>query len=330
MATRVADLARTYYLAQQATSVTTAKAVATAWSQVDPLALDESWAAIGPRLAVAVGAGQLRAAALAPAYLGAVLEADEVAPAARVAVSPAAFVGYTSAGLPLERALGSAPVRVKQALLGGLRLEEAMARGMYVAGLIARSEVADAGRSAMGVAMDIEAQVIGYERHVNLPACGRCIVLAGRLYSKSAGFPRHPRCDCTHTPVTRAQHFGENLDQTPERLTGRMSRAEQDRAFGKDAAEAIRQGGDISQVVNARSGMSSVGDLYTRSGTTRRASFGKAAAERSGTVRTAGTTNRRAPRVAREPRLSPAGLRRIAAGDEQLYLELLKRNAYVA
>jgi hypothetical protein len=47
-----------------------------------------------------------------------------------------------------------------------------------------------------------EQEVAGYERTVVLAACGRCILLAERLYRYSTGFLRHPRCDCQMKPVT--------------------------------------------------------------------------------------------------------------------------------
>lgn len=50
-----------------------------------------------------------------------------------------------------------------------------------------------------------------------------------------------------------------------------MSPAEQDKAFGKAGAQAIRDGADIGQVVNARRGMYSAGGVdYTRESTTKR------------------------------------------------------------
>ncbi|MFJ7212656.1 hypothetical protein [Amycolatopsis sp. NPDC098790] len=46
-----------------------------------------------------------------------------------------------------------------------------------------------------------------------------CIILVGRPYRYSQGFRRHPRCDCTMTPVTREHWRETNLDTTRARYS---------------------------------------------------------------------------------------------------------------
>lgn len=91
-------------------------------------------------------------------------------------------------------------------------------------------------------------------RAVNLPCCGRCAILAGRVYRWDANFLRHPQCDCYAIPVA------ENTSHSPATnmndLFDQMTPAEQDAAFTIAGAEAIRAGADPVQVVNARRGMS--------------------------------------------------------------------------
>ncbi len=56
-----------------------------------------------------------------------------------------------------------------------------------------------------------------------------------------------------------------------------MSQAEQDKVFGRAGAQAIRDGADMGQVVNARRGMYTAGRLRvaaTREGTTVRGLYG--------------------------------------------------------
>jgi hypothetical protein len=104
-------------------------------------------------------------------------------------------------------------------------------------------------------------------------------------------------CDCVHLPTTliaRNQHRGSvpSDDFSPTTRPGAggrgfldpnayfngLSRAEQDRVFTAAGARAIREGGDMSQIVNARRGMYTTTTYgrtlrATREGTTTRGFF---------------------------------------------------------
>lgn len=110
-----------------------------------------------------------------------------------------------------------------------------------------------------------------------------------------------------------------------------LSHAEQDSLFTKSGAEAIRQGADLSQVVNAHDGITTVTSFgrqveATTTGTTTRGLAGQRLAAERGTVRDA--SNRRA--VA--PRLMPDEIFQLAESGgwtrDQL-LEQLRRFAYI-
>jgi hypothetical protein len=123
-----------------------------------------------------------------------------------------------------------------------------------------------------------ERTTLGWIRVLDPPSCGRCAVLAGRFYKWSDGFLRHPNCDCKHMPVTVAA--SEGLTVNPYEYFESLSEADQDDLFGKGNAEAIRNGADINQVVNAtarKNGMYTAdnGRRYTREGTTRRGFYGR-------------------------------------------------------
>lgn len=76
-------------------------------------------------------------------------------------------------------------------------------------------------------------------------------------------------CDCFHVPG-RVATVGD-LRTDPAAYFRSLSREEQDRIFTNAGAQAIRDGADIGQVVNARRGMYVVGGRrYTRESTTRR------------------------------------------------------------
>lgn len=257
----------------------TARSVAEQWRQVDPEAASVSWGARLAGVAATVTTAQIAAAALANGTL--------VAGIVTTRVNAAAFGGSASDGRPLASLLFQPAIALMAAMSAGALPAAALATGAAVLDMIVRTQVADANRAATGVAVTATPTLIGYERVVHLPACGRCIILAGKVYRWSQGFLRHPRCDCTMRPVTREQYRTANLDNHPRALFERMSREQQDKKLGKAGAQAIRDGADLSQVVNARSGMATavVGGRRvqtTTSGATRRGLAGQRLGARRG------------------------------------------------
>ena len=112
---------------------------------------------------------------------------------------------------------------------------------------------------------------VGYVRMLEPPSCSRCVILAGRFYRWNQGFLRHPRCDCKHIPTMvtdQAEAFAKGLIDDPYEVFTRMSEAEQNRVFTNAGAQAIRDGADMSQVVNARRGMKYRG-AFTSEGTSK-------------------------------------------------------------
>lgn len=118
---------------------------------------------------------------------------------------------------------------------------------------------------------------LGYIRVLNPPSCGRCTVLAGKWYRWNAGFLRHPACDCKSMPA--AEPDAPDFLTDPKAYFDSLSTGDQDDLFGKANAEAIRDGADISRVVNAHSKGSVFtaddGHRYTRTGTGRRKKRGQ-------------------------------------------------------
>ena len=99
-----------------------------------------------------------------------------------------------------------------------------------------------------------------------------------------------------------------------------MSEAEQDRAFTKAGAEAVRVGADPVQVVNARRGMSTAADgrLVTSEG---------ASVSRRGSVRGVAGRAMRAAGVS-GPRLMPESIIRIADTPAER-VRILKAYGYI-
>lgn len=126
---------------------------------------------------------------------------------------------------------------------------------------LASSLVQDAGRAAQGVDVATRPSV-RFVRHLNLPSCSRCAVLAGRVYRYSEGFLRHPNCDCVMIPTTVA---APDLTYDPEQL----ARDGLVHGLSKADLQALGDGADFNQVVNVRlrrAGLSDAGEVLDRAG----------------------------------------------------------------
>lgn len=288
-------------------SAQTAKATSRLWADIDPHNLAADWRRKLPRVTALVSAGQLAAAREADPFLSRVLEGVP----AEGLVLPDSVAGVSSDGRSLVDLLMYPVWAAISATTRGLTLTAALATGRALLDLLVRTMVADAGRAADLIAMIVRPAVTSYIRVVELPACSRCIVLAGREYGISTEFKRHPRCDCTMEPVTKNYRPEPT---SPLAVFNQMSHTEQRRRFGPKALEAIDAGADIAQIVNARRGM----------GTATR--YGKQVA-----VTTEGTTKRGLAhaRLGRtKDRLMPAEIMRIADTREDA-IRLLRKYGYI-
>jgi hypothetical protein len=273
------EIAQTYYLRQAGLGRRVADRVQALWWSLDRSDLTGSWdAAAGPAIVQTVTAGQLAAAAPADAYVRAVTAADGADPDPAGAVRIAAWAGHAADGRALDSLLYEPVVTTKRGIAAGLSTDDAMLSGLHQLLTMATTEVADAGRSSAGVSITANRITTGYVRVLSPPSCARCVVLAGKEYAWNQGFQRHPRCDCVHLPVTRHRRGRPTTD--PDHYFHSLSRAEQDRVFTTAGARAIRDGADITAVVNARRGISTVGswvegDITHRGRIAERAKLGK-------------------------------------------------------
>lgn len=249
-------IARDHAATRRRVAAAATAAALKAWGHLDGADLSASWIQTAPAIQSAVAIGQLAAAGSAGSYIGAVLDAEGETPTG-APTNPRAFVGSSADGRSLDTLLRLPLAAAYQRLSDGARPAEALRIGGDLLALMTSTEVADAGRGADSVAMAAEPKVAGYIRVITGAACGRCAILAGRWYRWNAGFARHPNCHCQQVPATgREQSAGHLTD--PHSYFDSLSRAEQDRAFTVAGARAIRDGGDINQVVNARRGIKSV------------------------------------------------------------------------
>lgn len=169
-------------------------------------------------------------------------------------VPPSAFAGVASDGRDLSTLLDYPVFQAAGLLAGGL--DERAAAGVALRHLerIVVTQIQDASRVSVGVAMVNDRRIAGYVRQVTAPCCSRCAVLAGRWYRYNAGFARHPQCDCVNVPAAEVI-----MPQSPRALYESMTLAQR-RVAGWSEADilAINDGADIAQVTNARRDLRSV------------------------------------------------------------------------
>ncbi len=233
-------------------------------------------------------------------------------------IDPVRFAGIASDGRDLDTLLDQAMWRTWTAREDGKSDAQARTEGEYALRRIVFQQITDAGREADQVVIVgtdlveradpeiIENYIpavpiaprrltraereqllkerkrasptpLGWIRMLTPPSCGRCAILAGRWYGWNDGFQRHDNCDCRHIPAPESAAGDLTVD--PQVYFDSLSPEEQDYYFGVANAEAIRNGADMSQVINAsgRKGATYTvdGSQYTREGTTRQGFYGR-------------------------------------------------------
>lgn len=281
----------------------------------------------GARILDAVVEGQVTVAEGAQAYVAAAMAAQGGTAVPEALLVAEGFAGAAPDGGPLETLLYLPAIGVQRRLAAGAPADEAMLGGLADMARYAATAVSDTARSATQVAMAADRQTVAYTRVVQLPACARCIILAGQQYAYSEGFLRHPLCDCLQVPLRRHEQADV---PSPRDLYERMSEAERRRVFTVAGAEALDAGADVGQVVNARRGMG-YAHVHGRTvqttteGTTRRGVYGSRQRRAGGDfVRARGQRYSRAT----TPRLMPEEIFRIA-DDRAEQLRLLRRYGYI-
>ncbi len=244
-------LALAFYAVLAALNTRSRERSVAVWRELDPLRLTGSFTERQPELLRIVAASQLAAATQAARYVPASVAAQGVFDPPTAILNPDRFAGIASDGRRLDTLLVQPVIATVTAIDRGAKPTEAMALGESALSTIVETQVADAGRAATEAAIAAEPKVRGYIRVLTPPSCGRCTILAGRIYRWSDGFERHERCDCVHQVLVEGQEVPDDLTVDPLGYFQSLSRPEQDRLFGAGAAGAIRDGEDISRAVNA-------------------------------------------------------------------------------
>lgn len=264
------------------------------WAQVDRRNIADSWRLFLPRALVVLTAAQTLAASAADGYVDSTLTGGTES-----RLLPQAFAGVASDGRPLVTLLQQPVFTALHQIGAGVTPGRGMASGGFLLDAIGRTQVADAGRVAVGTAIAAHPRATGYARLVVGKTCSRCLILAGRIYRWNTGFARHPRCDCRHAPLSGPAPDG--LITNPRAHFDSLDRTQQNALLGEAGAEAVRNGADMARVVNARRGMQTAADgrLYTTEAAGRR------------------------------PRLMPEQIMREAKGDRAETVRLLRLHGYL-
>lgn len=232
---------------------------------VDPSNIKASWQLAVPALAWGIAQSQARVADEAAEYVSATITRAGERPATSLAVSGAALAQDVLPGV--TRSLEAAPSIVLSRLAVGIDFDSAMTSGWYSVTRLANTAVQTVAGEAVDIAQIADQRISGYVRYLVTPSCGRCALLAGRFYPWSAGFQRHPKCDCQHRPVTHKEKKTGDFDKGvigPNTYFASLNQADQNKYFGKAVAEKVRETGDVYGAVNANRGM------YARGGHSKR------------------------------------------------------------
>lgn len=218
-------------------------------------------------------------------------------------------------------------LQTKAAVLQGIAVSIAQNVATRSLVRLATTLVADAGREATQAAMT-GSRFGGYVRMLQLPSCPRCAVQAGKWFRWNSGFERHPGCDCVHVPAAESRVGDLRVDPLAAIRAGKV------RGLSKADTQAILDGADVSQVVNAHRGMAT-SDVFGRTlkttteGVTRRGLAHRSMAQaryvaRQGEMKRAGTRYREW----RSARLTPSAIYDVAENKADA-LRLLRLYGYI-
>ena len=289
MAFEYGTRADAWYRFQSSIALASASQVQGLWAAaVQPDAITESWFTALPKATRIAYESALLAGSRAGTYVG-----QSVGGSTAVKVVPEKLIS----GTDIYSELASVARYVQSDIDRGLPVDQAMQRGGVRAGRVSSNVARDTGRQSASLGIMADTRAKGFVRYLKSPSCGRCTILAGKVYAWNDGFKRHPNCDCQHRPLNDPDfETAETIVETPQQAFDNMSKAEQDKAFGKEQAEEVRAGKNPISVVNrSQAGMS-----YPRSPNVRNANSVKNTAGFRDIVARSGGSRSRAIETARE------------------------------
>jgi len=346
------EAAASYYRRQQSILLQLLLALRKVWRRMDPKA---NWSqqydddSIGAQLVLLISAAQVAATQDADTYIGGVLRELGIISTASPVLAPKGMAGLTGSGLPVGSLMQLSVAHAGQTFSAAKAAagddmtsqipasfdqekaaQDALDDAEQFMQQVAATIMADTARAAESAAATAHPEVAGYVRMLTPPSCSRCVILAGKFYAWNDGFQRHPLCDCRHIPVSES--LAGDLTVNPDTYFHSLSSAEQNKAFTNAGAQAIRDGADINQVVNARRGMTTAQTVagntvtITSTGTTRRGlAYARLGGDRSRDTRAPGERYARTTKV----RLMPESIYEYARGDRDEAIRLLRQNGFI-
>lgn len=191
--------------------------------------------------------------------------------------------------------------------------------GYYLTSAVA-SAVQDATRDATSAVM-VTSGYYSYVRVLQTPSCSRCVVMAGREYKTQTVFLRHENCDCQTLPLAE-KYDDVAIDPLEAIKKGQVT------GLSKADTEAIvEHGADVSQVINAKSGMTKTSLLGQKvQATTVGTSSRGLAGQRLGDLKKQSGSRYR---TTQNTRLSVGQILTFAEGDKTKAAQMLYRHGYI-
>lgn len=165
-------------------------------------------------------------------------------------LNASSYVGISRDGRDLKEALESPVIGVRAALKDGASPDEALKAGLVRAERMVGVDFDNAHRTALLDGIALDERIEGWQRAVR-GTCGACagdVAVEVSVNLPSIPLRVHPNCQCVTLPVVTG---------TPNRfplLTGaeifaRKTKAEQDEMLGPEAAERVRSGASLADLV---------------------------------------------------------------------------------
>lgn len=238
-----------HYQQQQIIVAAAALDAGTLWDSVGD-DFDQGYAAIAPDLFATVAAAQKRAATSGVEDFPVILDEQGIDATQLDRINPDRFAGGTPDSRPLEGLLQGSVYHAKDAVLAGGTVAEALKDSRTWLQRTVMDAVRDADRQAMQGSLATTKVRTTWTRMLNPPSCKFCAMLAGKVYRWNQGFQAHRSCDCRHVPTNET--IGGDLTTDPYAYFRSLDKQQQDKIFGKNDAQALRDGGDIYRIVNTR------------------------------------------------------------------------------
>ena len=256
------------YEAQAGNAAALAHKVQGRWNTVAPVSDPGYWrsvAEVASDIADDTADAQVESASIAASAFGKQLAGQGMEDEGGF-FNPFAYVSPTE--MLLDLAINAGMVEKFMQRIGkGSSEGRALALDRLLKGATTRAQ--DAGRTATTV-KSMDQGITRYVRTLRLPSCSHCAILAGKTFHIATAFLRHPKCDCTNTPIGDVSNVSEELLDVSAALESGQVGHMQRRANGEwyfrndlNRAEmaAIKAGADPFQIVNAQKGLQRV-DLF--------------------------------------------------------------------